>query len=82
MSSAAKSWNYGCQVRQQCLHAEPDVEGPNYLWENKGNITVFIFHGSELQLELALATAEYLCSCSDVGQLLGQYMENLFWLLD
>ena len=82
MLSAAKSWNYGYQVRQQCLHPERDAQSLNYLWESKGNMTVFIFHGSELQLGLVLATTEYPVSCTSAGQLLRQYVENLFWLLD
>lgn len=44
VSSAAKSWNYGWQVRQQRLHPEPDAEALNYLWESKGNMTVFKFY--------------------------------------
>lgn len=58
MSSAAKSWNYECQVRQQRLHPEPDADDLNYLWESKGNMSIFVFHGSELQLGLVLATRE------------------------
>ena len=69
-------------MRQQCLHPEPDAEGLNYLWESKSNVTALLFPGSELQLGLLLATTEYPGSRANSSQILRQWMENLFWLLD
>ena len=58
------------------MHPEPNSDGLNYLWESKSNMTGFVFHGSELQLGVVLATAEYPGSYTNASQLLGQDMEK------